>query len=207
MNSTRYFDTQGHLNELGQMLYVDAMKVEKVGQLPEELPEHVMDCDYCNQNIRSTYILVEDLDYPVELHPILDKAEASTLTLSDDAEDIDQILEKLMAEAITIPAMEKLLETQAAYRNEDAIGITLREPQANQLCKDGVDFHFIASENRPLTLTLQNHQQRVFRQKFEAGTTHIRIDFQPKNNFPAGLYYWKLVLKGKKPLVGKIYIY
>ncbi|MGB0929234.1 MAG: hypothetical protein ACPGVB_00565 [Chitinophagales bacterium] len=207
MKTTTYINEQGHLTELGQMLYADAMKIEKVGKLPEELPEHVLDCDYCNGSVRSLYSLIADLDYPIQQHPVLDIAEKSALSLSDSAENLDDLLQQLMTDAIEIPAYEKLMTSQAAYRNEDAIGIQLIQPTENQLCKDSIDFHFTASENRLLTLTIENHEKKVFRQKFEAGTTHIRVDFQPKFDFPSGLYYWKLVLKGKKPLVGKIYLY
>ncbi|MGB1243525.1 MAG: hypothetical protein ACPG49_13440 [Chitinophagales bacterium] len=207
MKSIMYLDKEGHLNQLGQMLYADAMKVEKVSQLPVELPEHVLDCDYCNCSVRSLYNLVVDLDYPVQSHPVLDVVEKSSFSLSEDAANLDDILNQLMEEAVLIPAYEKLMETQAAYRSNDAIGITLKEFDSQKLYQEGIDFHFTTSENRPLTLTIENHQKRVFRQKFEAGTTHIRVDFTPKENFPAGLYYWKLVLKGKKPLVGKVFVY
>ncbi|MEZ4885274.1 MAG: hypothetical protein R3E32_11150 [Chitinophagales bacterium] len=207
MNPTTYINEKGHLNQLGQMLYADAMKVQKVNQLPTELPEHVFDCDYCNKQVRVLYSLIADLDYPLESHPILDKSEKSSLSLSENSDNLDDILQQLMAEAIQIPAYEKLMETQMAYRNEDAIGISLQQPTDNQLCKEGVDFHFTTSQKLPITLTIESHQKRIFREKFEAETTHIHVDFQPKSDFPTGLYYWKLVLKGKKPLVGKIYIY
>lgn len=207
MKTTTYINEQGHLNDLGQMLYVDAMKIEKVNRLPEELCEHVLDCDYCNAKVRSLYVLIEDLDYPVQQHPVLDIAEKSDLSLSDSSDNLDDILQQLMADAVLIPSYEKLMTTQMAYRNEDAIGIQLTQPTENLLCKEGVDFHFTTSENRLITLTIESHEKKVFRQKFEAGTTHIRVDFTPKEDFPAGLYYWKLVLKGKKPLVGKIYLH
>ena len=204
MKTITYTDTNGHLTQLGQMLYADAMKVEKVSELPVELPDHVFECDYCNNHVRSLYDLIVDLDYPIERHPVLDTVEKSVLTLSDDPQNLDNLLKQLMAEEIQIPSYEKLV---GAYRSEDAVGIQLTNPTPNQLCKDGIDFRFMTSENNILTLTIESHGNRVFREKFAAGTQHIRVDFTPKSDFPKGMYYWKLVLKGKKPLVGKIYIY
>lgn len=206
MESTTYYDNNGHLNDLGQMLYVDAIKIQKVGQLPREMPEHVFDCDYCNKNVRSLYDLVAELTYPIEKHPTLEVNELSDLSLGEIDGDLEAILTQLKAEAVLIPRFEKLMEEQVAYRNKDAIGIQLQSPKPEQLCRTNLAFIFATSENLPLTLTIQNHEKRIYRAKFAAGTTQIKINFQPKSDFPVGMYYWRLVLKGKKPLVGKIYI-
>ncbi len=62
----KLFDDNSHLNEEGVALYVDAMKLDKIEQLPEPVLEHVSDCAMCMLEIEELFQLLEDADKPEE---------------------------------------------------------------------------------------------------------------------------------------------
>ncbi len=70
MKGSIHFDERGHLNEEGVALYVDALKLERTGQLPEALRAHVAGCQECRANVTGLYSLLAN--EPVEdSHPTL----------------------------------------------------------------------------------------------------------------------------------------
>jgi hypothetical protein len=75
-NST--FNERGHLNDLGVSLYVDALKLKRMGGLPENLVRHVEECQECRREITGLYELVLGEDYStVHTHPTLGSATAA----------------------------------------------------------------------------------------------------------------------------------
>jgi hypothetical protein len=53
----------GHLNEEGVALYVDALKLERTAELPRETRMHVSQCQRCRKEITGLFALLTDADY------------------------------------------------------------------------------------------------------------------------------------------------
>lgn len=68
------FEKSSHLTQEAIALYVDALKLKRTNQLPEELLNHVGDCEYCKTQVVELYSLVEAENHaPAESHPYFDK--------------------------------------------------------------------------------------------------------------------------------------
>ncbi len=69
-----YFDAGKHLTDEGIALYVDALKLNCVDQVPREIREHVSGCRQCKQAILELESLVEDHQYSrIRSHPTFGK--------------------------------------------------------------------------------------------------------------------------------------
>jgi hypothetical protein len=69
------FAKSHHLNQEEIALYVDALKLSKIDQLPEELLIHVADCEECKTEITEVFSLLEEQEYSREApHPYFDRA-------------------------------------------------------------------------------------------------------------------------------------
>lgn len=79
MSKTDQFFTDQHLNENGIALYVDALMLERMESLPEELRRHVEQCDECKHHIMQVSGLLrgQSPDIPKQ-HPYFDRP-ASTV--------------------------------------------------------------------------------------------------------------------------------
>ena len=65
----KLFDENLHLNEEGVALYVDALKLNTIEQLPEPVLEHVSECATCKLNIEELFqLLEEEVEKPEEQH-------------------------------------------------------------------------------------------------------------------------------------------
>jgi hypothetical protein len=60
-----FFKENGHLNETGVALYVDALKLDTVDQVPEEVRRHVEECTECKTNITGVFALLQEENYGV----------------------------------------------------------------------------------------------------------------------------------------------
>ncbi len=63
MRTKKYFSPNNHLSENGIALYVDAIKLEQVGKLPEEILRHVEECEECAMQVMEVTELVSDDQY------------------------------------------------------------------------------------------------------------------------------------------------
>ena len=69
-----YFDQQGNLTEEGLMLYVEALKLDRLDELPEKVLQHIRSHPELEREAIELYSLIAEMDYK-ELgpHPRLDK--------------------------------------------------------------------------------------------------------------------------------------
>jgi len=207
-NYSKYFDEEGHLNTIARTLYADAMRLSKVEQLPEPLQQHIVDCSYCSSLIVILYDAISDLDYEdLSPHPVLETTQMSKWSISENPQDIEGILEQLMAEAIEIPSMERLLKKRATYRKSGAVELKIKKPIANALCFNELDFEFETPLSSPTDLSIRNHKGRLIKILLPVNTTKHSVPLQPQEKYPNGLYYWKLSPINGQPLVGKFYVY
>lgn len=74
----RFFGEGRHLSDEGVALYVDALKLNTLEQLPSVIRDHVADCHECKKNITGLFALLDDEDYSdVRSHPLFRLAHGS----------------------------------------------------------------------------------------------------------------------------------
>jgi hypothetical protein len=75
---TYLFDAEGHLNEEGQALTVDALMLGKTPRLPGPVQDHISLCQECRREIASLYDLVSEnkVLHPRVYHPLFDAESA-----------------------------------------------------------------------------------------------------------------------------------
>ncbi|MFA6456595.1 MAG: hypothetical protein WCW40_07220 [Bacteroidota bacterium] len=75
MTDQRFFSGEHHLNDYGVSLYVDAVLLDRTGELPPEITDHVEQCTACAAHVLEMCEIMQDvrLDRSVK-HPFLDAA-------------------------------------------------------------------------------------------------------------------------------------
>jgi hypothetical protein len=69
-HTNQFLSAKGHLTDEGAALFVDALKLATVTQLPGYLREHVAGCERCMTSVTELYALVRQEDYSsVREHP------------------------------------------------------------------------------------------------------------------------------------------
>ena len=69
-----------HLTEEGTALYVDALKLDRVSELPEWMIVHISECGSCKENITGLYALLANENYAgVKKHPFFDAQTPATV--------------------------------------------------------------------------------------------------------------------------------
>ncbi|MDX2302837.1 MAG: WD40 repeat domain-containing protein [Microscillaceae bacterium] len=69
---SRFFDEQGHLNDSGCTLYVEARLLQREEELPLAITRHIESCPHCQQEILDFYEFMQDEDPAnLEVHPVL----------------------------------------------------------------------------------------------------------------------------------------
>ena len=62
----------GHLSDQGVLLYTEAMRLDRLADLPEPILAHVGDCAYCRQRVFEYYEFVKD-EPVARPHPFFDR--------------------------------------------------------------------------------------------------------------------------------------
>lgn len=73
MKTTNFFENNEHLSETGIALYVDALKLERVHDLPRTILQHVEQCDECKMQVMQVAEIMKEevIDKSVK-HPYFD---------------------------------------------------------------------------------------------------------------------------------------
>lgn len=80
----KYISKNGHLNDEYISLYIDAILLDKVSALPDEITEHAEECTLCKQSILSGYeFLKDDKTIDLEAHPYFGQKSNSALKKTD----------------------------------------------------------------------------------------------------------------------------
>ncbi len=83
MTSSKFFIHGNHLSENGIALYVDALKLERLHDLPETIRLHVEQCEECKMQIMEVSQLMNDKVYDKTMkHPYFDAQEQTSSPFS-----------------------------------------------------------------------------------------------------------------------------
>ncbi len=87
-----FFDKDGHLNEEGIMLYAEAMKLDRVDELPKEFHQAIEEHEATALRVMRLYQLIRAYKYDKLVpHPFLDGInEEETSSLDEDKEIINE---------------------------------------------------------------------------------------------------------------------
>lgn len=202
------FFKNGHLTVEGLTLYAEAIRLDAVVKLPEGFYQHLLTCDDCDDEVMTLAEFILHEPYDAATHPYLGEQAASDYMITDNPEDLDRILEQLIAEATPVVRYERMIAQTFAFRSSTATHFKVLAPEKDQLCVGEVVFRFENNTNKPIQLVVENQdRQRVADAMIDADTNEYRIDCADTNQFSSGLYYWKAAVKGTKPLMGKFYVY
>ena len=206
-----FFESSGHLSMAGRMLYAEAVEFQRVEDLPETIYQHVESCKDCSAHILLLTDLMEgeyvDMEEEQEEHPFFD-GDLGAYSVSDNPLDIDALLSQIKSAAIEIPLYEKIIQQQLQKAHRGVTqSIRVLSPENEELCFHEVTFTLQNPTPVALGLVVENHKGIVYKAQIAANTSQLHIQFIPIQQFPSGLYYWKLAGKGVKRLMGKFYIY
>jgi len=82
VTKNKYLSDTGHLKDEYISLYIDAHILDKVNELPQEILEHVEDCQVCKQNIINVYDLMKNIDsIKHEEHPYFNFKKSESINL------------------------------------------------------------------------------------------------------------------------------
>ncbi|MFK7907172.1 MAG: hypothetical protein AB8B69_18695, partial [Chitinophagales bacterium] len=178
-NFADFFDETGHFNATARIYYVEAMYQNQVDSLPPDLQQHISDCDYCSIKILQSYQIALELGKELTTSP---KTEIGRFTLSDKQEDLEAILQQLMAEAIEIPVFEALIEEQVLRSTaNESLSIEVLQPAQNQICQNTIIFQLKTALLKPLILSIRNHQKRMLKVTIPPNTREYSIEVQNWN--------------------------
>lgn len=71
------FIENNHLTAEGISLYADGIALKKIEMLPDEILEHVENCELCRNEVIATYEIINNLDYTGDIsnHPFFSKSQ------------------------------------------------------------------------------------------------------------------------------------
>lgn len=116
----RFFGGGEHLSDEGVALYVDALRLKTVSQLPSSVRDHVAECRECKKSVTGLFTLLDDTDYSdVESHPFF--------TVSRAAGSRFSFLMKIAAVVVGILSLATLSYLVGPFRPREVTNGTSQE--------------------------------------------------------------------------------
>lgn len=199
-----YFDKEGNMNSAGKALYVDAMLLDRVDDLPELFHEYIIDNPEAYAQIIRMYGVLQEEELPPVPTFFRQASKATILSIPDNAEELDSLLQNIIIDALRETSEQNVaLERKLEAALKSFGGIKVLKPDSEALCIDQIQFEWAAPLTAKSRLFLQNQAGKFvgdFRPSI--GAQIYTIDCA---NFPSGLYYWTL-LSGSHTVTNKLYI-
>ncbi|MFK7906733.1 MAG: hypothetical protein AB8B69_16495 [Chitinophagales bacterium] len=187
-----YFDAEGNLTLEGVAIYAEAIKLDKVAELPNGFQDYILNVPNAAQEVLETYELIADEELDSAYFPF-GKSQKSIYKVPRTNEDLDvflaEILQKALAEEST---PNKRLERRMLQIVKGGDSLKVLTPKANELCIDKLSFTFNVSVGQETYLTIFNQgDEEVMEYEVEDSSTTFEVLLN-ENNYPSGLYYWML---------------
>ncbi|MEZ4887414.1 MAG: hypothetical protein R3E32_21965 [Chitinophagales bacterium] len=196
-----YFDTDGHFTLETRSLYADAMRLDRIEDLPSELVEHLHDCLQCSIETIGLYQLTTN--HPTnEKHPFFDLGQ-SVPTSNEELDDLlEGILRSALKEISTHNAsMEEQLEL--SFKSDSILDMVL--PKKDAVCIDKIQFELNQTSSQRIPLNIRDAEGNiVYRFKMLPNVLKHEISID-KQGFATGLYYWTALLSGVRK-TGRLYV-
>lgn len=174
-------DAKGHLNDMGILLYVDALRLDREKDLPESLVNHVSECVQCKSQVIEYYQFKQD-DKLSELdgHPYFDDLsnvqEGKQFFLSASLKNILTIAAMLIGFLCSFYIIYQLNSPQissiTAHINFDSLYKDLEKTKVNQIREE-------ISENNPTSDSITKEQSVVPREKEKIPAVEESVPVNP----------------------------
>ena len=189
----KYFDTEGRLTLEGVAVYAEAVKLDKVGKLPERFQDYLLSLPNVAQEILEIYELIADESIDAGYFPF-DKIEMSAYVVPATNEGLDAFLEDILRKALVEDSTPNVRLERRMRQTVKASPSNLKvlSPKGDMVFIDKVPFSFSTSIGDETYLTIFNQEdEEVTEYELEKGSTSFEILLNEKD-YPSGLYYWML---------------
>ena len=213
----KYFENNGHLNDKGVSLYVDALRLDKINTLPAEVTGHVEECTECKKAVVQLNALMEDTAPAAdETHPFFDKANTSGKSRYFSVYRIAAAVAFFLLIGVLVfyvtrsphvpdtfaenfepfPLYESMVEQD--FRS---YGLEILSPGAGEEMRNGVTFQWeIRYDDQLIVSILDNRGEIVQTNTLTEDVYHFDDLLEP------GLYYWRLETEERLLYVGKFIV-
>jgi len=187
-----YFDTEGNLTLEGVAIYAEAIKLDKVAELPDSFQDYILNVPNAAQEVLEIYELIADEELDSTYFPF-GKMEMSSYKVPQTNEDLDAFLVKILQKALAEESTpNKRLERRMLQTVKAGNSLKVLTPKENSVCIDKVHFTFNVSVGQETYLTIFNQEdEEVVEYDIEEGLITFEVGLN-ENNYPSGLYYWML---------------
>lgn len=196
-----YFDTDGHFTLETRSLYADAMRLDRIEELPNELVNHLQNCLQCSLETIDLYQLTQR-QHTDEKHPFFDLGQS----VPTSNEELDDMLEGILRSALSeFSTQNEKLEAQLelSFKSDSTLDMVL--PKKDAVCIDKIQFELNETSRQRIPLNIRDASGKiVYRFKMLSNTLKHTVSIE-KQGLPTGLYYWTALLSGVRK-TGRIYI-
>lgn len=224
-----FWNEEQHLNDLGISFFVDALKLDRVKEIPDDIRSHVESCHRCKSEIWGLYELLKDQDYSGQgTHPFFGEGVADWAGADKELRELKTGEWKFIFRIAAIVLISSTLglylfigkfgsngskpeiaENFTPSPNlEDLVGESYRaystevlSPENGRNYNGAIDFRWESDYEGPLVLKILNNKEKVVG---EFVVLENQLHF--KENLPPGLYYWKLETEDELLYIGKFYV-
>ncbi len=196
-----YFDTDGHFNLEARSLYADAMRLDRIEELPQELVEHLHACLQCSMETIELFQLTHR-HHTDEKHPFFDLGRA----VPTSNEELDDMLEDILRSALKEMTVQNTkMEAQLSLSFKSDSNLDMIAPKKDAVCIDTIRFELNQSSKQRIPLNIRDVSGKiVYRFKMPPNILKHDVTIE-KQKLPTGLYYWTALLNGVRR-TGRIYI-
>ncbi len=203
----KIFDNKGSLTIEGRILYVHAMHLTQIDDLPEELIDYVWENSKSRKEIAELYELLDKEMVQQNPHPYL-RSIGNPSFVAIDWSNLDTAMENLLREALSEQsAPNRKLERKMAisFKAPNTTFKVLR-PLKDTVCVQQILFQFSQPTPQPKLLHLKNAKGQG-KGEFEipSNSKEFIVSLEDVQQFPTGLYYWTLLVNGT-PITNRLYI-
>lgn len=199
-----YFDAEGKLTSAGIALYVDAMILERVDDLPSEFHKSMVAYPDSYAQIVRMYMVMQD-ETIVHPHPYFDQQQKSSgVTVPDEHKELDEFLQNIIREALAEAAQPNAaLERKVVEAVKSSPHFKVLKPTTASVYINHISFVLESSIIQKGRFFLQN-QAGKFVDGFRLAPDSQRFTIDC-SGYESGLYYWT-ILVGSDTVTDKIYV-
>ncbi len=203
------FDEAGNLTMESQILYVYALHLSKVDELPPALVEHFWENGKSRKQILDFYKVYDKEMVEKHPHPYFSLTNPMKEVTPIDWQNLDKALEEIVRSALKEQfPLNRVLERKMVgqLKNSAATAFKVITPQKDALCIQKISFTFSQPASGDLWLHLKNAKGKVVaRFEIEKGSKQFDFSIADNEQFPSGLYYWTLLIDDL-PIINRLYI-
>ena len=212
-NRQTYFEASGHVSDEATALYVDALKLGDQSKLPDEILNHVQECDQCKNKILEIYSFLETKKYDIDNQVLFTKSKSAEKRISQRSWQtyFIRVAAVFLIIIASIVYFYKKADLDKMHVDDTQLELLMENFKSNETFDYLIDseyrsasfkiitpkndanfskeilFQWEEIESKPLYIKIINNKgQQLFTYIVEGN------QYLFKENIDPGLYYWKL---------------